>query len=196
MQLKIEKTSSTMRIRLQVKKAAAKSDRQISNLNKQEIKMHTDKTTNAYPQQRLLKSTILHILPGVLVTLGFIILKPVLGSSGYPPLTGFLAGYPVDRLTCDVGYHVVFRLETKRALEPRWNCALSGEAPVEKICLGFHGCICRSLFADHVGSPLTAFLTERVFSWNARMGCFWMSNPNIKLMPKTCWLPSLHFNWS
>jgi membrane protease YdiL (CAAX protease family) len=47
-------------------------------------------TENTFPQQSLLKSTILHILPGVLVTLGFVVFKPLLDLSGYPPLMAFL----------------------------------------------------------------------------------------------------------
>jgi membrane protease YdiL (CAAX protease family) len=47
-------------------------------------------TENTFPQQSLLKSTILHILPGALVTLGFVVFKPLLDLSGYPPLMAFL----------------------------------------------------------------------------------------------------------
>ena len=45
---------------------------------------------NTFPQQSLLKSILLHVLPGALVTIGFILLKPLLGSSGYPPPLAFL----------------------------------------------------------------------------------------------------------
>ena len=43
-----------------------------------------------YPQHSLLKSFLLHILPGALVTIAFVLLKPVSDSMGYPPLLAFL----------------------------------------------------------------------------------------------------------
>ena len=52
--------------------------------------MQTKSLLNSYPQQSLLNSIVLHVLPGVLVTLGFILFKPLLDSSGYPPLLAFL----------------------------------------------------------------------------------------------------------
>lgn len=52
--------------------------------------MQTETANNFYPQQSLLKSILLHILPGVLVTLGFILCKQWLGPSSYPPLLAFL----------------------------------------------------------------------------------------------------------
>jgi hypothetical protein len=39
-----------------------------------------------YTQRSLLKSVGLHILPGVLTTLAFLLLKPLLDPSGSPPV--------------------------------------------------------------------------------------------------------------
>jgi len=41
-------------------------------------------------QHSLIKSILMHILPGLLVTGAFILLKPLLDSIGYPPLLAFL----------------------------------------------------------------------------------------------------------
>jgi len=54
------------------------------------LKRQLDSSSSAYPQHSLLKSIVLHILPGALVALGFILLKPLLDQSGYPPLLAFL----------------------------------------------------------------------------------------------------------
>ena len=43
-----------------------------------------------FPQHSLLKSILLHIMPGVLVTIAFIVLKTSLDPGGYPPLLAFL----------------------------------------------------------------------------------------------------------
>jgi len=44
----------------------------------------------AYPQHRLAKSFLMHVLPGALVTVVFIILGSRFDSSAYPPLLVFL----------------------------------------------------------------------------------------------------------
>ena len=43
-----------------------------------------------FPQHSLLKSLGLHILPGILTTVAFLVFKPLLDASGYPPLLAFL----------------------------------------------------------------------------------------------------------
>lgn len=47
-------------------------------------------STQPSHQHSLVKSFLLHISPGVLVTAAFLILKPLLESTGYPPLLAFL----------------------------------------------------------------------------------------------------------
>ena len=41
-------------------------------------------TTSDFPQQSLLKSVGLHVLPGALTTVAILVFKPLLDSSGYP----------------------------------------------------------------------------------------------------------------
>ncbi len=47
-------------------------------------------TTPDFPQHALLKSVGLHVLPGLLTTVAFLVFKPLLDPSGYPPLLVFL----------------------------------------------------------------------------------------------------------
>ena len=47
-------------------------------------------TSTEIPQHTLLKSNLLHVIPGMLTTLAFIFLKPAFDLSGYPPLLAFL----------------------------------------------------------------------------------------------------------
>lgn len=42
-------------------------------------------------QQPIGKSALLHILPGILVTVAFLVLRPLVALLGYPPLLAFLA---------------------------------------------------------------------------------------------------------
>jgi membrane protease YdiL (CAAX protease family) len=43
-----------------------------------------------FPQHSLFESVLLHILPGALTTLVFVLIKPLLDPSGFPPLLAFL----------------------------------------------------------------------------------------------------------
>lgn len=52
--------------------------------------MNNSKSNKTKDQHSLVKSIILHVTPGVLVTLVFLLLKPLLDSTGYPPLLAFL----------------------------------------------------------------------------------------------------------
>ena len=47
-------------------------------------------TENTTSQHSLLKSILLHILPGALTTLAFVALIPLFEGSAYPPLLAFL----------------------------------------------------------------------------------------------------------
>jgi hypothetical protein len=43
-----------------------------------------------FPQHSIVKSLVLHVLPGILLTVAFLVFKPLLDSSGFPPLLAFL----------------------------------------------------------------------------------------------------------
>lgn len=47
-------------------------------------------STQSNGQHSLMKSFLMHVLPGVLATVVFLLLKPLLDSTGYPPLLAFL----------------------------------------------------------------------------------------------------------
>lgn len=52
--------------------------------------MNNSTSAQSTDQHSLGKSILLHVLPGALVTVAFLSLKPMLDSSGYPPLLAFL----------------------------------------------------------------------------------------------------------
>jgi hypothetical protein len=47
-------------------------------------------TNSDFPQHSLVKSLVLHVLPGILLTVAFLVFKPMLDSTGFPPLLAFL----------------------------------------------------------------------------------------------------------
>ncbi len=75
--------------------------------------MPSDSSAGAYHQQSLLRSFVLHILPGALVTLGFTFLKPWLDQSLNPPLLAFLLAVLFMDLPLLWGIMLYAGMETK-----------------------------------------------------------------------------------
>ncbi len=126
--------------------------------------MQTIRPTTVYPQQSLLKSIALHILPGALVTLGFIALKPLLDSCGYPPLLAFLLAILLIDLPFMWG---VMSYEGRR---------LNGRFSLDQVVLYrekvswrsfiviFIGAFLVAFFLISLTNPVTEFLKVQVFS--------------------------------
>ncbi len=121
-------------------------------------------TTSDFPQHSLLKSLGLHILPGVLVTVAFLLFKPLLDSSGYPPLLAFLLAVLLVDLPVMLG---VMLYEGKKR-----NGRYSLEGVVlyrEKVSWGafalvFVGAFVVVYILMMLMTPISNFLTESVFS--------------------------------
>ncbi len=117
-----------------------------------------------FPQHTLLKSLLLHILPGAFVTLTFIVLKPILDSSGYPPLLAFLLAILLVDLPVLLG---VMLFEGKKQ-----NGRFSLDGVVlyrEKVSWGtfalvFIGSFVVVFLLITLITPINSFLTERIFS--------------------------------
>jgi membrane protease YdiL (CAAX protease family) len=116
------------------------------------------------PQHSLLKSFLLHILPGALVTIVFVLLKPISDTMGYPPLLAFLLAI----LLIDIPLLLGIMLFEGR----KQNGKLSLKGVVlyrEKISWGTFGLIFVGAFVGvylliMLVTPVNAFLTERLFS--------------------------------
>jgi len=127
--------------------------------------MQTNISNNSLPQQSIFKSTILHVLPGALVTLGFILLKPLLHSSGYPPLLAFLLAILLIDLPVMWGIMLFegWKLNGKFSLD---RVVLYREkVSWRAFTLVFIGAFAAAFLLIMLASPVTDFLTARVFSW-------------------------------
>ena len=79
--------------------------------------MSVSPATQSYPQHSLGKSFLLHILPGILVTIAFLIFKPLLDSTGYPPLLALLLSF----LLLDIPFMVAVMLYEGKKMNGRFN---------------------------------------------------------------------------
>lgn len=122
-------------------------------------------STQTYPQQSMAKSTLLHIAPGAIVTIAFLVLKPLLDSTGYPALLAFL----VAIFLFDIPFMLAVMLNEGKKL----NGSFSLEGVVlyhEKVtwktfALVFVGAFLVLYIIIMFSAPLSTLLAESVFSW-------------------------------
>jgi len=74
-------------------------------------------TTQPNDQFSLAKSFFLHLAPGILVTVVFLLLKPLLDASGYPPLLAFLLAI----LLIDIPFMLGVMLKEGKKLNGRYS---------------------------------------------------------------------------
>lgn len=126
--------------------------------------MHTTSPTNSYPQQSLWKSIVLHLLPGALVTLGFIGLEPFLNSSGYPPLLAFLLAI----LLIDIPFMWGVMLYEGRRLNGRFSLGqvvlYRDKVSWKSFPVIFIGAFLAAFFLISLANPVAEILKVQVFS--------------------------------
>jgi len=116
-------------------------------------------------QHALGKSFLLHIAPGILVTVAFLVLKPILEPTGYPPLLAFLLAI----LLIDIPYMLGIMLNEGKKLNGRFS--LSGAVLYrEKVSWKtFAGVFVAAFVVLYLlimlTTPLSSLLAERAFSW-------------------------------
>jgi len=122
-------------------------------------------STSHFPQHSLFKSFLLHVLPGALTTVAFLVLKPILDGSGCPPLLAFLLAVLLVDLPILLGVMLVEgkKLNGRYSLE---GVVLYREkASWKTFALVFVGAFVVVYALMMLVAPLSALLTESVFSW-------------------------------
>ena len=127
--------------------------------------MKDSTATQSIQQHALGKSFLLHIAPGTLVTVAFLVLKPVLDSTGYPPLLAFLLAI----LLIDIPFMLGVMLNEGKKLNRRYS--LSGivlyreKLSWKTFSLVFVAAFVVMYLLIMLATPLSAVLTESAFSW-------------------------------
>ena len=118
-----------------------------------------------FPQHSLLKSILLHILPGALTTLVFVLIKPLLDPGGFPPLLAFLLAV----LLVDIPLQLAIMLVAGKKQNGRYS--LEGvvlyrdKVSWKTFALVFVGAFVAVYVLMMLGSPLSSVLAESAFSW-------------------------------
>jgi membrane protease YdiL (CAAX protease family) len=117
-----------------------------------------------FPQHPLLKSLGLHVLPGILTTVTFLIFKPLLDASGYPPLLAFLLAVLVVDLPVLLGIMLIQGKKLNGYYSLKGVVPYHDKLPWKTFVLVFIGAFVVVYFLIMVVTPLSSFLAERVFS--------------------------------
>jgi membrane protease YdiL (CAAX protease family) len=140
-------------------------------------KMTDSTSTQTHPQHALGTSFLLHITPGMLVTAAFLALKPLLDTSGYPPLRAFLLAI----VLIDVPFMIGVMLTEGKRLNRRFTLegvVLYRERVSWKtfawVSVGAFAVMYLLLMAS---APIDSLLAERVFSWLP--GWFFMDDATV-----------------
>ena len=126
--------------------------------------MNNSTSTQRNDQHSLAKSFLLHTAPGGLVTVVFFLFKPLLDSSGYPPLLAFL----LTILLIDIPFMLGVMLKEGRKLNGHYS--LEGVVLYRKkiswknFTMVFIGAFLGVYILIMLVTPISNFLTENIFS--------------------------------
>lgn len=127
--------------------------------------MKASTATQSIHQHALGKSFLLHIAPGILVTVAFLVLKPILDSTGYPPLLAFLLAI----LLLDMPFMLGVMLSEGKKLNGQYS--LSGvvlyreKVSWKTFALVFIVAFVVLYLLIMLTTPLSSVLAESAFSW-------------------------------
>jgi membrane protease YdiL (CAAX protease family) len=122
-------------------------------------------STSDFPQHSLFKSFLLHVLPGALTTAAFLVLKPLLDGSGYPPLLAFLLAVLLVDLPILLGVMLVEGKKLNGRLSLEGVVLYRDKVSWKTFALVFVGAFVVMYALMMLVAPLSALLTESVFSW-------------------------------
>ncbi len=127
--------------------------------------MNKAASTHTNDHHSLIKSFFLHVTPGILVTMTFLLLKPLLDSTGYPPLLAFLLAV----LLIDIPFMLGVMLNEGKKLNGRFS--LEGVVLFrEKVSWKTFAWVFVVAFVAMyllimLSAPLGSLMSKSVFAW-------------------------------
>jgi len=137
--------------------------------------MNTNDSSSTPSQHTLLQSFLLHITPGVLVTVALILFKPMLDPIGYPPLLAFLLAILFIDLPVLLGIMFYEGNKLNRRFSLEGVVLYREKVSWGMFALVFIGAFIVVFLLITLITPINTFLTERLFS-GLPNGCFLKNN--------------------
>jgi len=116
-------------------------------------------------QHTLLKSLGLHILPGALTTAAFLVFKPLLDTSGYPPLLAFLLAVILVDLPVLLGVMLVAGKKRNGRYSLEGVVLYRDKVSWVTFALVFVGAFVAVYALMMMVTPLSTVLAESAFTW-------------------------------
>jgi membrane protease YdiL (CAAX protease family) len=117
-----------------------------------------------YPQHSLLKSILLHIMPGIVTTVAFLVIKPLFDSSRYPPLSAFLLAILLVDLPVQLGIMLFEGKKLNGRLSLDGVVLYRDKVTWKTFVLVFVGAFVVVFLLMMPVAPITNYLSKTVFS--------------------------------
>ena len=122
-------------------------------------------SSSSSSQHSWFQALLLHVLPGLLVSLGFILLGPLMLRRGCPPLLGFLLAVLLLDLPFMLGF-LFYQGKKKNGSFSLQGVVFFGEKlSLRKFFIYFIGAFLVIYLLMMLVTPLNSFLAEKLFSW-------------------------------
>ena len=116
-------------------------------------------------QHSLLRSVILHLLPGALIVTSYIIAAPQVVNLGFPPGLALLIGFVVVGIPLELGYLLYQGKKRNGAVSLRGIVVYREPMPIWQYLALFFLLLVLAFAVLFTVSPLTDFLATGVFSF-------------------------------
>lgn len=122
-------------------------------------------SSTSTPQHSLLKSLFLHLIPGALVTLVFVLLKPVLDSTGFPPLLAFLLAVVLVDVPFMLGVMLIEGKKLNEHYSLKGIVGFREKVAPKTFILVFVVAFVVVYLLVMLATPISTFLSKNLFSW-------------------------------
>ena len=122
-------------------------------------------STSEFPQHSLFKSFLLHVLPGAITTVAFLVLRPILDGSGYPPLLAFLLAVLLVDLPILLGVMLAEGKKLTGCYSLQGVILYRQKVSWKTFALVFAGAFVVTYVLMMVMTPISSFVTHAAFSW-------------------------------
>ena len=117
-------------------------------------------------QHSLLKSIIMHLFPGILITLFYIIVAPFFVSQGFPPVFTLCLAIPAILIPVELGYLLYKGKTVNGRLSLKGIVLYREHARVwEYLVFGLIILVWSTLSLIIISKPVGGFIAEKFFTW-------------------------------
>jgi hypothetical protein len=121
--------------------------------------------TAEYSQHSILKSIGLHVIPGILLTAAFIVLKPVVVGIGYPPLLAFILAVLLVDIPLQLGIMYYQGKKLNGRLSLQGIVLYKEKIPWWQFLIIFIVGVLLLFGLSFLAAPLDGLLSQQLFSW-------------------------------